>query len=237
MSNNKAIMLHDLPDDMVDSYLATLAKVSFSEHPHLWDSFTLPNYLHDPQTHIVTRVFNNSLPIQPTSFHQELPYWRRHFHDDEYWYKLLNLFTAPYPRWLDRAGYVKTFPEAIEKNFYEGVSMVDAFIYDGDGGNCIGYRMPIMTPMPQDPHGHPTLTARPNREKLDKLIARVVLKSKETGLVLTDFGGFNHSNVMEFEDRYYIIDLEGITTLAKFKQWRMSLFKMCYHAYTEQVEK
>lgn len=241
-------MLQDLDNDIVDSYLYSLKDTSFSEYPYLWDGLAAPNYIQDPKTHTTTRVFDNGpCSARDRSRGRDWPIWSRHFYDDKCWYKIINFHACPgqdNKGWLNTVGYPKAFLKAIEENFYEDVSLVNAFIYDYEGGNCIGYQMPIMNELPKEHNknaiqGRPVYRRIPDNKKLDDLITRVTLKSKETGLVLTDFGGFNHSNIMEFEDRYYAIDLEGITTL---RIWandnvRGKHFKNCYPAYVDGVKK
>jgi len=175
------LMLYEQCDILVDGYIKELS----TEDLIALQQFA-PEYGQFPRIDDESRVLDKGTGIVKMIGGRKSPYWKRHYRDEKHWYCLINFNkTNPaLPHFMGRAKYDVFFPKAVASGFYESITVVDAFIYDFDGGECIGYRMPILNPLP-------TGSSPPfDQKKLDDLISRAKAQSNKYGLILTDFGGW-----------------------------------------------
>lgn len=142
-------------------------------------------------------------------------------------YKLIDFSNTTLDIFLSQTKYDKFFHMAIEKNFYSTVALVDKFIYDKKNKIYIGYCGVKLNEIKIF-----------DKNKLNDLIERLVLQYKKTGLIFTDLTTRKRykSNVMEYNNKYYIIDLECMcdkTTYLKYKNIR---FKHNNKYYEEKLD-
>lgn len=121
-----------------------------------------------------------------------------------HFYKLINFKISVLPHFMELVKYDEVFEIAVKLNFYDNITMVNRFIVDDKYTRIIGYECPIMNPI--------------NAFDVNKyydLINRLIKQFCNTGIIYTDL---IPQNIMEYDDKYYIIDLETVTTLDVYKQ-------------------
>lgn len=96
--------------------------------------------------------------------------------------------------WEPNYFYKRNFERASE-GFLRGISLLEGIVI-GKDGRCLGYTTTIGTPISH---------ANINRHKLNDLIERVAVASKRYSTVYIDFV---ISNIVDLNDKYYIVDLE-----------------------------
>lgn len=136
-------------------------------------------------------------------------YMRLLYKDDKYFYKIFNYYDSCLPNFMQLTKYDKVLPIAIKKNFYNNITLVDSFIYDNINDRIIGYKYPILNPI-----------SNIDKYKYQDLIIRITEQTKKTNIVYTDLVP---QNIMEYNDKYYIIDLECVTTLDVYRQKNVRL--------------
>jgi hypothetical protein len=122
---------------------------------------------------------------------------------DKYFYKIFNFYETNHPHFMPSVCYDKILPCAIKNNFFDNISLVDSFIYDDINKRVIGYKCPILNTI-----------KKMDKNKYIDLLKRIIIQTKKTNIVYTDLVP---QNVMEFENKYYIIDLETVTSLETYK--------------------
>ena len=139
-------------------------------------------------------------------------------------YKLINFYDTCLDIFLSQSKYDKFFTQAIENNFYGDVALVNNYIYDKINKQYIGYCGVKLNEIKKF-----------DENKFNDLIERLVISYKQTGLVFTDLitpkDKQNKPNIMEYNDKYYIIDLESICdkeTYIKYKDIRFKLNNKYY---------
>lgn len=130
-------------------------------------------------------------------------YMRLLYKDNKFYYKIFNYYDSSLPDFIEKTKYDLYFEKAIKHKFYNNISLVNDFIYDEINCRYIGYKYPIINEI-----------ININNEKLNNLINRLIIQSKLTNLVHVDI--VNH-NILEYNNKYYIIDLECITSLNIYK--------------------
>ena len=131
-------------------------------------------------------------------------YMRLLYNDNKYFYKIFNYYESCLPNFMQLVKYDKVLPIAIKENFYNNITLVDSFIYDNINERIIGYKYPILNPI-----------SSLNSDKYKDLITRITEQTKKTNIVYCDLVP---QNIMEYNDRYYIIDLDTVTTLDVYRQ-------------------
>tara|TARA_B110000444_G_scaffold178245_1_gene166920 strand:+ start:4908 stop:5498 length:591 start_codon:yes stop_codon:yes gene_type:complete len=122
---------------------------------------------------------------------------------DNFFYKIFNFYDTQHPHFMPSVCYDKIFPCAIKKNFFDNITLVDSFIYDDINKRVIGYKYPILN----------TIT-KMDKNKYNDLLKRIIIQTRKTNIVYADLVP---QNVMEFENKYYIIDLETVTSIEIYK--------------------
>lgn len=108
------------------------------------------------------------------------------YSDSNYFYKM----------WDNNFFYKKNFEEAFKKDFYSNVSLIKDIIINENG--IVGY---------VNYKGKSITYESLNIDKLNNLIDRLYEKSKLTNIIYIDF---TITNIVEHNDKYYIIDLEPV---------------------------
>lgn len=130
--------------------------------------------------------------------------------------KLINFNDTCLDIFLSQVKYDIFFKKAIENNFYNTISLVNNFIYDSINDEYIGYCTVKMEEI-----------KKYDEIKFKDLVNRLVNQYKETDLVFTDLtiNTKYKSNVMEYKDKYYIIDLESVCDMETYIKYKDLRFK------------
>ena len=131
------------------------------------------------------------------------PYLRLVYKKGDFFYKIFNFYESKHPHFIPSVCYDIIFPYAIKANFFDNITLVDSFIYDDINKRIIGYKYPILNPIKEL-----------DNNKYNDLLRRIIIQTKKTNVVYTDLVPHN---IMEFEDKYYIIDLETVTSIEIYK--------------------
>jgi len=131
-------------------------------------------------------------------------------------YKLINFHDTCLYIFLSQTKYNKFFTQAIENNFYNTIALINNFIYDKINGEYIGYSALKLNDI-----------KKYDQRKFYDLVDRLVNQFKLTNLVFTDLTiNTNYqSNVMEYKDKYYIIDLESVCDMETYIKYKDIRFK------------
>lgn len=131
-------------------------------------------------------------------------------------YKLINFHDTCLDIFLSQTKYNKFFTQAIENNFYNTIALINNFIYDKINGEYIGYSAFKLNHI-----------KKYDQRKFHDLVDRLVNQFKLTNLVFTDLTiNTNYqSNVMEYKNKYYIIDLESVCDMETYIKYKDIRFK------------
>lgn len=143
-------------------------------------------------------------------------HYRIIYEDNEKIYKLINFYDTCLDIFLSQTKYNTFFTKAIENNFYSTVALVNNYIYDKTNKQYIGYCAVKLNQIKNF-----------DQEKFNDLVYRLVNQFKLRNLVYTDLtiNTKYKSNVMEYNDKYYIIDLESICDMETYKKYKNIRFK------------
>jgi len=169
-------------------------------------------YLKNLPQNILNKYFNSlkqeckvHSDISDVKIHTEIGpptqycHWRLLYKDNKYFYKIFNYYDSALPDFMDSTKYDIVFKLAIETNFYDNISLVEDFIYDNINNRYIGYKYPIINEIQNI-----------DNKKAINLIERISKQTKITNIVYTDLV---YHNILEYNNQYYIIDLETVTTI------------------------
>ena len=130
-------------------------------------------------------------------------------------YKLINFHDTCLDIFLSQTKYNKFFTQAIENNFYNTIALINNFIYDKINDEYIGYCTFKLNDI-----------KKYDQRKFHDLVDRLVKQFKLTNLVFTDLTiNTNKSNVMEYKDKYYIIDLESVCDMETYIKYKDIRFR------------
>ena len=176
-------------------------------------------------------ILNTGIPnIKDTSIIHEIgnkssrshySHYRIIYKDNNFIYKIINFYDSSIKEFLKETKYDVMFHQSIHNNFYDNISLVSNFIYDKINNRYIGYKYPIMNHI-----------KKINTKKLDDLINRLVEQYKKTNIMYCDLV---YHNIMEYNNKYYIIDLETVTDISTYKKFHTKWFKNNNKTYESLV--
>lgn len=131
-------------------------------------------------------------------------------------FKLINFNNSCLDIFLSQTKYNIFFKKAIYNNFYSTIALINNFIYDNVNEEYIGYCAFKLNEI-----------KKYDEKKFNDLVDRLVKQFKLTNLVFTDLtiNGKYKSNVMEYNDKYYIIDLESVCDIDTYIKYKNVRFK------------
>lgn len=131
-------------------------------------------------------------------------------------YKLINFNDSCLNVFLLQTKYDYFFKKAIENNFYNNIALVKNFIYDNINNEYIGYSTIKLNEI-----------KKYDDLKFNDLVDRLVKQFEKTNLIFTDLtiNTKYKSNVMEYNDKYYIIDLESVSDIKTYIKYKDIRFK------------
>jgi hypothetical protein len=131
-------------------------------------------------------------------------------------FKLINFNDTSLDVFLSQTKYDVFFKKAINNNFYNTIALINNFIYDKINDEYIGYCAFKLNDI-----------KKYDERKFHDLVDRLVKQFKLTNLVFTDLTiNTNYkSNVMEYNDKYYIIDLESVCDMETYIKYKDIRFK------------
>ena len=103
--------------------------------------------------------------------------------------------------------------------------MIDKFIYDKLNKNYIGYCGIKLNKIKKF-----------DENKFNDLVERLISQYKKTGLIFTDLTTTYKSNVMEYNNKYYIIDLESVCDKETYLKYKDIRFKYNNKYYEQKLE-
>lgn len=140
-------------------------------------------------------------------------------------YKLIDFSNTTLQIFLSQTKYNIFFSDAIEKNFYSTIALIDKFIYDKLNKNYIGYCGIKLNKIKKF-----------DENKFNDLVERLISQYKKTGLIFTDLTTTYKSNVMEYNNKYYIIDLESVCDKETYLKYKDIRFKYNNKYYEQKLE-
>ena len=157
-----------------------------------------------------TDISNVKLWLPACQKIETIPYLRLVYKKGNFFYKIFNFYNkSQVPEFIKLYQYDKIFKLAIEKNFYENIALIDNFIYDHINHRIIGYKSPVLNKI-----------NKINNKKYIDLVKRVIIQTKKNNIVYTDFIS---QNIMEYNNAYYLIDLESVTLLDIYKKHKYKI--------------
>ena len=150
-----------------------------------------------------------------TDNRKKYSHYRIIFQNNGFIYKLINFYDTCLPEFLSQVKYDIFFKKAIELNFYENISLVKNFIYNKINNQYIGYCSIKMNEIKIY-----------EEEKFINLVERLIIQYEKTGLIFTDLtiNTKYKSNIMEYNNKYYIIDLESVCDKDTYLKYRKLRF-------------
>ena len=141
-------------------------------------------------------------------------------------YKIFNFKDTCLDVFLSQVKYDKFYIQAIQKKFYNNIALVHKYIYDNINNEYIGYcAFKLQEIKIYD------------ENKFFDLVDRLVLQFKKTGLIFTDLtiNTKYKSNIMEYNNKYYIIDLESVCDLKTYLKYKDIRFKNNSKYYEKKI--
>lgn len=181
------------------------------------------------QNKIIISEYNNNFKIISI---KTKPYWKLLFKDDKNYYKIFyedmddrefkkifkmdkttkKLKVKYVPIVVEKYNILDTFRLAIENKFFDNIAIVKNFIKDDD--KYIGYVYPICKNVEEKNYVG---------DKFNQLYNNLCKNINRTNIIYTDL---YYENMVEFDNKFYLIDLDSLANLKKIN------FKDMYKRYS-----